>query len=401
MPVEVVFFNVGQGDCTLLWFYDRKNKNVGTHAVLIDCGSTEPLRPLNPLVGTQTFSAKDQMVARIKAKLDKYLQRLRNPYVLDCLIVTHPDEDHFNLLEHVLLSELDPPQLKYTIRQVLYGLHPLDYRERGGDFLWTLFHHWNQLGGPSGQRIENPPRQVTMPSSPAPLLQGTGLLGANVYMLGGVLGPEGPNDVAKYETGPKEAIANASSLVTMIRGEPDALQNRQKVLLMADAVTLNERYLVGTADSWCRRENNLWLKIGHHGSVTSTGNAWLDHTTPDGLFVSTGPKAFGGRTATCTQSNVTQRLVPHWRGVRPQLTVPHPRIKTPPNWGYVVQDDSRGTRGPFVHLPATDPNTHVTDPLFSSMAVPNTNGTATGWRGVDWHLLLDDAAPGSFEIWFE
>ncbi len=393
MPVEVVFFNVGQGDCTLLWFYDRANRNVGTHAVLIDSGSSQAVAPLNPGPSLQSARAKDQMIGRLKSKLDSYLSRLKNPYVLDCLIVTHPDEDHFNLLEEVLLSDLDPPQLKYTIRQVRYGLSPWDYKERGGDFMWTLFHHWDTLGGPSGQKVENEPLQVTMPTSPQPVLPG--ITGANLYMVGSVLGPERPTDWDKYETGKKEHIANAGSLVTVLQGEPDAHGRRQKVLLMADAVEINERYLQGAVGTLCSRESNLWLKLGHHGSVTSNTDEWIKHTTPDGLFVSTGVKAFGGKSATCTVGNITNRLLPAFNSVRP-APGPFPRqVTVPPNWGYVVQDDMAGspTLGRFLHQPLTN-----NDALFSSLATP---AGPNGWAGVDWHLRLDNSTSGSYDIWYE
>ncbi|WKU48720.1 MBL fold metallo-hydrolase [Streptomyces sp. VNUA116] len=104
MPVEAVFFNVGQGDCTFLWFYKNvKQQKVGTHAVLIDCGSSQAIAPWRLLPGQQPSQPRTEMIDRLTHKLDDYLGRMQNPNVLDHLIITHPDKDHFNLLEEVLL----------------------------------------------------------------------------------------------------------------------------------------------------------------------------------------------------------------------------------------------------------------------------------------------------------
>ena len=387
MPVEVVFFNVGQGDCTLLRFYDRGSEE-GTHAVLIDCGTTGAVRPLRTPVGAPKGDARKQVVAHLRARLDHYLSRMENPYTLDCVIVTHPDQDHFNLLKDVLVDGKDMSKLKYTVRQVLYSLSPLDYKEGREDFVSRLFTQWEDFSGPSGQKIETMPQPVTMPSAPMPLLDRSG---ANLYLLGGVIGPMSDNDVAKYQSGPKERIANLSSLVTVVVGDKDASNRHQRVLLMADAEELNERFLTGYAGNLCTRESHLWLKLGHHGSRTSNCNDWIAHTKPDGLFLSTGTTAFGGAAATCDAENIGSRLLSQWDRVRTTNNIPTPRVGVP-SWGFGFQDNTVAPPWKFEYA-------KLDVGLFSTLAMPP---TPTGiWHGVDWHLRLDHSEPGSYEIWCE
>lgn len=392
VPVEVVFFNVGQGDCTLLWFYNRgaaPGSEKGTHAVLIDCGTAGAVRPLRPPAGAPKGDARKQVVAHLRAKLDRYLGRMQNPNTLDCLIVTHPDQDHFNLLKDVLVDGKDISKLKYTVRQVLYSLSPLDYKEGSeSDFVARLFTQWNAFSGPSGRKIETMPQPVTMPSAPTPLLDRTG---ANLYLLGGVVGPMSKRDVAKYQSGPKERIANLSSLVTVVVGDKDASNRHQRVVLMADAEKLNELFLTGYAGALCTRENHLWLKLGHHGSRTSNCKEWIEHTKPDGLFLSTGTKSFGGAAATCDAENVAGRLLTQWEAVRRANNIPTPRVGVS-TWGFGFQDNSVEPPWAFVY-------SKLDVGLFSTLAMPP---TPTGiWNGVDWHLRLDHAEPGSYEIWCE
>ncbi|MGW1195880.1 hypothetical protein ACWD4B_08455 [Streptomyces sp. NPDC002536] len=401
MPVEVVFFNVGQGDCTFLWFYDKPGDKVGTHAVLIDCGSSQKVDPLN------SFRGKTGMVDRLDSKIADYMGRLKNPNVLDCLIITHPDEDHFNLLQDILVESGDPPQLKYRIDRFMYGLTPEDYKERGDNFVWTLIRQWRNITGPSGRRgIPNKPEFVTMPANPISLVKTTG--GAELLMVGAAVGedprskrkkPPKKSDEDKRRSGDKEAIANESSLVTLLQ-EPDGSGKQQRVLLMADAVQLNEDYLMlGVAGDLFKRESKLWLKLGHHGSKTSNSKEWLEYTTPDGLFVSTGVKVFAGGSGTCTKSSIDDQVLKTWSDVRKNNHIPSVQVSSGQSWGYVVHDDSNKNKE-FVYTPTTEG-------LFSSMALPpvtggvKADGDAANWRGVDWHLKLNDPAPGSYDIRYE
>src|SRR5712664_1382913 len=71
---EVIFMDAGQGDCTLVVYPDNT-------LMLVDCGSTKS--------GSEAFEGIKQ-VAHAKLKTS-------NSYVN--LVLTHPDEDHYNLIQ--------------------------------------------------------------------------------------------------------------------------------------------------------------------------------------------------------------------------------------------------------------------------------------------------------------
>jgi beta-lactamase superfamily II metal-dependent hydrolase len=73
--VELHFIYVGQGDCTLITMDDGRK-------ILVDCGSTG---------GRDPEEVREYVLAQLGS----------NPE-LDVLVVTHPDADHYNLVEAVL-----------------------------------------------------------------------------------------------------------------------------------------------------------------------------------------------------------------------------------------------------------------------------------------------------------
>jgi hypothetical protein len=426
MPVEVVFLNVGQGDCTLLWFYDRGTDpatGLGTHAVLIDCGSAAATAPWRDPAGPDADGdAKARMLSHLRTKLDGYLARLRTPGVLDCLVITHPDKDHFNLLQDVLLN--DQGQLRHTLRRVLYTLEPGDYREAGRSFVRDLLTDPDRLANPDGFGVETWPEQTFVPATAQPLLPGRQESDSNLYLLGG--GWFGPGmhsmrggsrwDAERYQGTDKDRIANQSSLVLALLGEPDTSGRRQKVLFMGDAEEINERVLIGRDTTGeLRRESNLWLKMGHHGSGSATCDDWLEHVRPDGLFISTGMLAFAGGAATCNQRNMQDRVLPAWRDVRHRHGIPLPRVSSGDWWGYGFQANNGRKPWKAWYQPTREG-------VFSTFAVPDLvvgrygaddpatpgvlppeplpTGNLTAWRGVDWHLTIDHAAPGAYDIRF-
>lgn len=103
--LEVHFINVGQGDCTLVVFPSGKR-------LLVDCGS----------VGGG-FDA-DRVREYIKGHLDP-----TNPRI-DLLLITHPDQDHYNKLPE-LLGEVDDPLIK--VSKVMYSGSKSEYDVAGMD----------------------------------------------------------------------------------------------------------------------------------------------------------------------------------------------------------------------------------------------------------------------------
>lgn len=59
----------------------------------------------------------------------------------------------------------------------------------------------------------------------------------------------------------------------------------QRLLLPGDIEATRERELVRY---WGRELRSQWLLAGHHGSLTSTSNAWLKHVLPETVVISSG-----------------------------------------------------------------------------------------------------------------
>ncbi|MGW2601782.1 hypothetical protein [Streptomyces klenkii] len=402
MPVKVVFFNVGQGDCSLMIFH-KPGASKGHAAVLLDCGSTKAVAPKPPTgapapVGT----AKDRMVSHLKQKIDKYLQDLETPGVLDYLLITHPDQDHFNLLESVLLDDTTR-KLRYTVNNIWYGMARTDYKEGNRSFIETLLGNPAALTSAAGHRVVNPPLEKPTRADPEPLFP-EDTATPNLFLLGGgMFVPTARRGPTWFQNAPKETIANLGSLVFSLVGVRDSNGLRQKVLFMADAFVENEQVLIGLDSSpsapqrWCRREKNLWLKVGHHGSKTSTSREWLEHATPDGLFLSTGPLAFGGQSATCTESNVNRRMLVEWEAVRTAQGIPAPKVTGRKPWGYGYQDDVPPNMlpWPFRFHEAKERG------IFSTLAGEPTPASGGEWTGVDWHMWIDRAGAGTYDLWYE
>ncbi|WP_406275228.1 MBL fold metallo-hydrolase [Nocardia sp. NBC_00881] len=407
MPVEAIFFNVGQGDCTLLWFYDRgvdPATGKGTHAILIDCGSSGAVAPMTPPTGAKG-NASALMVAHLKAKLANYLERLDNPRTLDALIITHPDKDHFNLLHKVLLDATG--KLAYTIKALYYTLDPMEYREGGGTFMKDLLTDPDTLTSPAGHKVEERPIAMDPQTEPLPLLS-RDTSRANLLMLGGswygdgvIHGRKGPKRKRVEYT--KEEIANQSSLVTVLQGERDSGGKRQRVLLMGDAVDITEMLLMGfdKKKDWMGRQSNLWLKMGHHGSATSTCDEWIEHTTPDGLFVSTGMLQFSGASTTFTEANIRGRVLPTWKRVRGANGIADPVVTARSRiYGYQPTADPKQiwavstTQGVFSNF--CEPGMAFPQP--AELDKPLLAGNRDAWRGADWHLRLDHPTDGTYSI---
>ncbi|MDT0449222.1 ComEC/Rec2 family competence protein [Streptomyces hesseae] len=406
MPVKVVFFNVGQGDCTLITFY-QPGATKAHAAVLLDCGSKPggEVAPRSQAGAPAAGTAKQRLIAHLRKRIDDHLRDLVNPGVLDYLLISHPDEDHFNLFEDVLC---DPAtgKLRCTLNNVWYSMGPDDYKERSKTFVKTLLTNPAALVASGG----HVPEVKLKPDEgfPEKVFTGHPSADANLYLVnGGAFAHPG------YSSAEKERLANLCSLIFLVVGEDDGTGKRQKALLMADALVQNEKALItlDSTDPSLKREKNLWLKVGHHGSKTSTCRQWLEYTTPDALFVSTGPLLFGGKTATCTDTDFHQRMLTDWEDVRDAHNIPDPKVtrKKPRigHWGFGFQDDTGTLPWKFKFEDMTGRGVFSTlggAPLPPDPSVP---GSPAGeWTGLDWTLWIgrdeygkDDA--GAYTISFE
>ncbi|MGW4379143.1 hypothetical protein [Kitasatospora sp. NPDC004531] len=418
---EVIFFNVGQGDCTLLIFYGD-TPGQGEHAVLIDCGSwTKPGVDLD--VGA---TGPDDTVARIGDRLAVHLGKLRHKNVLDVLVMTHPDKDHYNMLPNILLNR--DKKLRYEIRQVVYGGSLANYKVPGeglGISMRDILGNWGKYSNSQAPALVPEPS----PSQPRLLLQGgPGPNPARLYVI--AANTAGPSSSAKrmkpsLRSGARlsrwrvpverliglyggagkrgltaESDANRVSVVLLLVGR-DQNGARQRVFLMADAGHEVEDAIIGTltaADPGLQRTGRTWLKMGHHGSRNSTTDDWMRHITPDGLLASAGTRAFSG-TGMPSYTHLKSRLLLRKGFNFPPVTVTPKSTFRLPSVAYFGDDKGDLPRG-IDQRYRTEASIAGLSTSMSLLPAPEDRETGIA-KGVDWHLVIDANGPNTYWLSYE
>jgi beta-lactamase superfamily II metal-dependent hydrolase len=294
---EVIFMDAGQGDCTLIVYPD------GT-LTLVDCGSTKS--------GAQAFE-------QIKIVVN---QRLKESRCYVNVVLTHPDEDHYNLL-----SKLDvKDKISDRLVHAYYGGDIELYRNgRENDFTYNFLSHFKEHG------LASPPDNTTSVVPEDALSRA----GVNVTIL------------AANCTGKPAATSghdkNSNSIVLLVEYQG------AKIFLMGDAFEQTEKFIMSSfkaAGKLARLQKqfgeHVVLKMGHHGSDTSTHSDWVKLIQPEVLVVSSGTKAFNGK-GMPTKTHLVS-------------TVQNSQITTTDiDQTYVVFDETkRGVQGQdFVTMPKT------------------------------------------------
>lgn len=294
---EMVFMDAGQGDCTAILYPDGS-------MTLVDCGSTKS--------GSAAF-------VEIKKVIDQKFDAKQN----FSLVLTHPDEDHYNLLSSLKIENyMDagcPCDLHYGGDIELYR------NQREDEYTYKLISHFAD-----NYAAFVPDNSVNL--QPDLLLSRAGV---NVTILAGnCTGKPAAKD------GPSK---NTNSLVLLVE------YLGAKVFLMGDAFVRTEQCIIegftkaGQLARLQKQPNeHVVLKMGHHGSDTSTSAAWMNLIKPEIVVVSSGTKSFNGKgmpTKAHLQSTV-------------QCTT---LTTTDINQSYVVFDEAfRGQSGKdFVTMPKT------------------------------------------------
>lgn len=256
MGLKIIFMDSGQGDCTLIINPDKS-------LVLIDCGS----RKNKQIVSTQ-----------IEQVLDRTLARTNNH--LKALVLTHPDADHYNLINEQIVNR------RTTIGAIYYGMFRADYPAIED---WLRAHNntfpFNEDHG-------------SLDVVPGLSYQGTGPKNLNVDVR--ILSANAGNKWEKKD-------ANANSIVLLVS------YGNLHFFLMGDSTDKTERFIIrrlGTNLKKLITSNNglSILKVGHHGSYTSTSDAWLSLVKPKVAFISSDTLEFGG-TVSLPRSGVINSII--------------------------------------------------------------------------------------------
>ena len=238
---QVIFMDAGQGDCTLIVYPDHS-------LTLVDCGSTK---------------SGSLAIEGIKKVIKDELKQSKTPQVR--LVLTHPDIDHYNLLGKLDIENLWP---RTFINIIYFGGNEKHYGGDAGDLVRT---------GVANQLAFAP--EVTCEIEGALSVADVNVVVLSVNAGGSLTGISGP-------------IINGHSIVLLVE------YFGVKVFLMGDAFIAQEAAIETLFTSkkqkaWLERENFTVLKMGHHGSETSTSKQWVQLLKPDVLVSSSGTKGFG------------------------------------------------------------------------------------------------------------
>lgn len=264
-----IFMDAGQGDCTLIVYPDNT-------LTLVDCG---------------TIKNSDVVAPEVKKVLAPYLAN--NGNVINNFVLTHPDQDHYNMVKTVLAGPGAP-----VVNQVYYGGDVSLYKnsnESNATYNWLVTH----------ANCTPPPYTFGGQNKDANLSR------ANVAAYVLAVNASG-NSKASTSHG-----KNTNSIVL------EYIYNGVKTFLMGDASEETEDFILG-----CVQHNNLnnllpntkfsILKMGHHGSDTSSSQQWIQAIKPNGLFISSDTRQFGSN-GKGMPTNVHLDDVVKWSGVVGQL----------------------------------------------------------------------------------
>jgi beta-lactamase superfamily II metal-dependent hydrolase len=333
--LHLIFLDSGQGDCTIVLFPDSKT------AWIVDCGS---------------IKNGDTVKSEINSVLLK--QVLGAGYSdIDTLIITHPDQDHFNLLSVVVPSMT---LFGMKIKRILFSgllehyLNKVD-KEPGSDTsdythdLIEKFKGNNQASTPTiGKSKDYGGATATFLSVNA-----------------------GDKDNKKK--------ANDNSIVVLIE------YNGVKIFLMGDAEAAAEKAILAYWKS--KNPGKLApgklatiLKAGHHGSHTASSSEFIGVVKPTHLMISADTRYFGR--APCGMPRLG-----HLEGIQKAAGGSFADVPSKFKHSYVAfQDDStHADFGKPVQMAATTKAICTT--LYK---LDYSSGSEYESTGGSWHLWVND-----------
>ena len=241
MPLEIIFIDAGQGDCTLIVYPDGS-------LTLVDCGCKKN---------------KNIVSGQISAVFARKLANAKNQ--LKALVLTHPDGDHYNLVASLITQQ------KVQIATVYYGGSASDY---SGLTSWLNNKDTNAVSFKQGYS--------SVAVVPGLSYDGQGTNNPNVLVR--ILAANAADPKVKSDANPNSIVLLVSFLDV-------------NIFLMGDSTSETEIFLemrLGTQLADLMKGCRSVLKAGHHGSNTSSTEAWLKRVQPQVVFVSSDTRTFGG-----------------------------------------------------------------------------------------------------------
>lgn len=227
---RVVFFNVGQGDAAFINF-DNGEK------MLVDCGPDRSV--LNKLGKSLPFYDRK----------------------IDYLLITHPDNDHYGGCVEVLR--------RYDVKEVI-----MNDTEKNEDPYWRVWQDYLAREKAVNKKIV---QEEIMPIGGASL---------KFFFPGADFKPKNDNDhslVFKLVFGGKKIL---------FAGDAEILLEEALVEKYCGDGTTSDPSSIRRGEP-CPALSAEYLKAGHHGSDTSSGENFLRAISPEIVIISVGKNSFG------------------------------------------------------------------------------------------------------------
>ncbi len=256
--LRVGFMDAGQGDATLLIYPDGS-------LVLVDCGCLKNSGKVKP---------------EISPVLSHYINKAPGKG-LRALVLTHPDLDHYNMVKTMIMNPGVP------VERIFISQEPGGYK--GPPSLTSWLNSYKVAGklrtfdAHYSGSVQCP--ELSLPNG----AYGPGItvrfLAANTLNLG-------------------KPSANDDSIVLLVT------YCGVNLFLMGDATAVTEKFILkklGAQFDALLAGKRTALKVGHHGSPTSSTDEWLAKIQPQVAFISSDTREFSGTSIPARE--VVQRLI--------------------------------------------------------------------------------------------
>jgi beta-lactamase superfamily II metal-dependent hydrolase len=260
---HLAFVQIGQGDCTVL------STPLGK-VVVIDCGTN-----------SSDNEARDEFTGRVMGVLEED-RFLKDHSVIDVLILTHPDRDHFNRLETMIPARCEGKVVTVYHTQLIgdYGPAADWVRRFVLDDNLIMRVVLNQVLDNNGAVVSG---EITLGGQSVQLADAVNKVERR-DATGGIIIVSEPNcTITLMAAGVSADYArdndsidhtNRGSIVTLVE------VFGKKILLCADATRSTEHYLLNSPRA-ARLSQVHYVTAGHHGSdVTSSGQPFIDGVNP-------------------------------------------------------------------------------------------------------------------------
>ncbi|MEV4254343.1 MBL fold metallo-hydrolase [Spirillospora sp. NPDC049652] len=259
---HAVFLQMGQGDCTLM-------TTPQGHVVMLDCGS----------------DSKEETDAKAyQRRISDVIHGakfLKDRNIIDVLILTHPDSDHYNQLTKMLKDDVQIDSYYHSSNRVAYS-GASGFIAQRCKVACKVNHHDNDgtqvielVTGENNTKID-----LTATGS-VPRLDGNGGIlvhtekDCTISLLAG--------NVNRGDLKDNSNDTNRGSIATLIEVFD------QRILMCGDGTINTEAYLLKYHKA--RLANLDVVQAGHHGSInTSSSQKFVDHVHPKLVVISAGMK---------------------------------------------------------------------------------------------------------------